>query len=97
MNRTVFIISVALLIASSGIVVFWSSLPSRFIGNPIGGASVMEIPMQPSACDLEALEAVSGSISPKKENLPSPGICRKDWVSGRDVPVYSCELLFGPV
>ena len=73
MSRTVYIISIASLIALSGIVAFWSSLPSRFIGNPIGPTSVMEIPMQPSACDVEALEAVSGSTSPKGENLPEPG------------------------
>ena len=97
MSRTFFIISIASLIALSGIVAFWSNLPSRFIGNPVGGPGVMEIPMQPTACDLQALEAVSGSTSPKGENLPSPGICRDDWASGRDVPVYNCELLFGPV
>jgi len=97
MNRTVFIISIASLIALSGIVAFWSSLPSLFIGNQIGGASVMEIPMQPRSCDVGALEAVSGSTSPQGENLSGPGICREDWASGWDVPVYNCELLFGPV
>ena len=97
MSRTVYIISIASLIALLGIVIFWSALTSRFIGNPIGPTSVMEIPMQPSAGDVKVPEAVSRSTPPKGENLPSPGICREDWISGWDVPVYNCELLFGPV
>jgi hypothetical protein len=96
MSRTFYIIFIASLIALSGIVAFWSTLPSRFIGGPIGGASVMEIPMQSGACNVQALEAVSGSTSPEGENLLGPGICRKDWVRGRDAPAHNCELLFGP-
>jgi hypothetical protein len=96
MSRTFFIISVASLIALSGIVAFWSTLPSRFIGGPISGAGVMEIPTQPTACDIQAHEAVSGRANSEGDNLPSPGICREDWASDWDVPVYNCKLLFGP-
>jgi hypothetical protein len=97
MNRIIYIISIVSLIALSGIVAFWSSSPSRLTGNPIGGAGVMEIPAQPTACDVQALESLSGPTPSKGENLPSPGICQDDWVSGWEVPVYNCEILFGPV
>ncbi len=97
MSRTVCIISIASLIALLGIVAFWPALHSRFIGNPIGPTSVMELPMQAEACAFQPGENPSGATSPKAENLPSPGICREDWASGRDVPTYNCEILFGPV
>ncbi len=95
MTRVIFIASIVILIALSGMIGYWSASSSFFAGSPSGSNSVMEIPMQ-AACDSNT--HTSGTISPKQtEELPNPGVCQDDWINGWDVPTYNCDVLFGPV
>jgi len=97
MSKVIFIPSIVMLIALSGIIGYWSASSPFFAGSPIGSNSVMEIPMQ-AACDSKAVLDTSGPVSPKQsEDSSSPGICQDDWIMGWDVPTYNCDVLFGPV
>ncbi len=97
LTKSLYITCIVGLIAVSGVVAFWSMTSSQFAGSPIGATSIMEIPVQSSYCMTGPAEASHSGVSSKDENVSKPGICREDWITGWDGPVYSCDTLFGPV